>query len=98
AQERLQTFMPLLFTVMFAQFPAGLVIYYTWSGFLGVLQQFYILKKVSGEDTSLLRGHSARRKGPKAKHKDAARQEDLIKHGDAIDVEAEAVAAVVEGD
>ncbi|MEZ0262377.1 MAG: membrane protein insertase YidC [Alphaproteobacteria bacterium] len=70
-QEKLQTFLPLLFTVMFAQFPVGLVIYYTWSGLLGVLQQYYILKKISGEDTSLLRGHAGRRKGPKIKHKDA---------------------------
>jgi YidC/Oxa1 family membrane protein insertase len=78
AQEKLQTFLPLLFTVMFAQFPSGLVIYYTWSGLLGVLQQYYILRTVSGEDTSLLRGHAGRRKGPKVKHK----------AGEVIDAEA----------
>ena len=33
------TFMPLIFTFMFATFPAGLVIYYCWNNFLTVIQQ-----------------------------------------------------------
>lgn len=36
--------MPIMFTWMFASFPAGLVIYYTWSNFLGMLQQYAIQK------------------------------------------------------
>jgi hypothetical protein len=47
---------------MMSGFPAGLVIYYSWSNLLGVFQQYYILKQVGGHDTSLIRGHSARRK------------------------------------
>lgn len=69
-QERIQAFFPYVFTVMLAHFASGLVIYWTWSNVLSVLQQYYILKKVGGEDTSLLRGHAARRK-PK-QQKDAA--------------------------
>ncbi len=69
-QERIQAFFPYVFTVMLAHFASGLVIYWTWSNVLSVLQQYYILKKVGGEDTSLIRGHAARRK-PKNKKEDA---------------------------
>lgn len=62
AQERMQTYFPYFFSLMMSQFPSGLVIYYSWSNLLGVLQQYYILKQVGGHDTSLLRGHSQRRK------------------------------------
>ena len=34
-QAKMFTFMPLIFTFMFATFPAGLVIYYTWNNLLG---------------------------------------------------------------
>jgi YidC/Oxa1 family membrane protein insertase len=61
-QERMQAYFPYLFSFMMSQFPSGLVIYYSWSNLLGVIQQYYILKKVGGEDTSLLRGHAGRRK------------------------------------
>jgi YidC/Oxa1 family membrane protein insertase len=37
--------MPLLFTIMLASFPAGLVIYWAWNNTLSVLQQSYIMKK-----------------------------------------------------
>ena len=43
-QDRMFTFMPLIFTFMFAQFPAGLVIYYTWNNLLGVTQQYVIMR------------------------------------------------------
>lgn len=66
-QENIQKYFPFFVTFMMAHFAAGLVIYWTWSNILGTLQQFYILKKVGGEETSLIRGHSARRKPKKAK-------------------------------
>jgi YidC/Oxa1 family membrane protein insertase len=70
AQEKMQTYFPYFFSLMMAQFPSSLVIYYSWSNLLGVFQQYYILKKVGGQDTSLLRGHSERRKHKKKdKHK-----------------------------
>ncbi len=70
-QERIQAFFPYVFTVMLAHFASGLVIYWTWSNVLSILQQYYILRKVGGEDTSLIRGHAARRK-PKGKKEEAA--------------------------
>jgi len=44
-QARMFTFMPLIFTFMFATFPAGLVIYYTWNNLLSVLQQYFIMRR-----------------------------------------------------
>ncbi|MDP2206169.1 MAG: membrane protein insertase YidC [Alphaproteobacteria bacterium] len=64
-QERLQAWFPYVIGVLLAHFAAGLVIYWTWSNCLTILQQYYILKKVGKEDTSLLRGHSGRRKSKK---------------------------------
>lgn len=61
-QERLQTWFPFIATVMMAQFAVGLIIYWTWSNVLSIFQQYYILKKVGGENTSLIRGHADRRK------------------------------------
>ncbi len=45
--------MPILFTFMLGTFPAGLVIYWTWNNFLGILQQYYIMRK-HGVDVNLL--------------------------------------------
>ncbi|HEY2835415.1 MAG TPA: membrane protein insertase YidC [Rhizomicrobium sp.] len=44
-QARMFTFMPLIFTFMFATFPAGLVIYYTWNNLLSVTQQYIIMRR-----------------------------------------------------
>jgi YidC/Oxa1 family membrane protein insertase len=44
-------FMPLIFTFMFATFPAGLVIYYAWNNLLSVIQQTYIMKREGVEVT-----------------------------------------------
>ncbi len=44
-QAKMFTFMPLIFTFMFATFPAGLVIYYTWNNLLSVTQQYYIMRR-----------------------------------------------------
>lgn len=64
-QEKLHAWFPYVVSVFLAHFAAGLVIYWTWSNCLTILQQYYILKKVGNEDTSLLMGHSARRKTKK---------------------------------
>ncbi|HEX4302612.1 MAG TPA: membrane protein insertase YidC [Rhizomicrobium sp.] len=44
-QARMFGLMPIMFTFMFAAFPAGLVIYYTWNNILGVAQQWYIMSR-----------------------------------------------------
>ena len=36
--------MPILFTGMMAQFPVGLVIYWTWSNFLTIAQQWFMMR------------------------------------------------------
>jgi YidC/Oxa1 family membrane protein insertase len=44
SQARMFAFMPILFTYMLAQMPAGLVIYWTWSNILSIAQQWYIMR------------------------------------------------------
>ncbi len=44
-QAKLFTWMPVFFTFLLAQFPAGLVIYWTWNNLLSVLQQSYIMSR-----------------------------------------------------
>lgn len=39
AQAKIFMLMPVMFTVMLAQFPAGLVIYWTWNNIITILQQ-----------------------------------------------------------
>jgi YidC/Oxa1 family membrane protein insertase len=52
-QASLFNWMPLIFTFMLASMPAGLVIYWTWSNLLSILQQSYIMKK-NGTEIDLL--------------------------------------------
>jgi len=44
-QARMFMFMPFLFTYMLAQMPSGLVIYWTWSNLLSILQQWFIMRQ-----------------------------------------------------
>ena len=62
-QARMFAFMPLIFTFMFATFPAGLVIYYAWSNLLGVAQQAFIMKR---EGVELALFDNIRGRKPKA--------------------------------
>ena len=45
-QQRMMKFMPLIFAVMFAFAPAGLTLYWTMNGWLSLLQQWIITKRV----------------------------------------------------
>ncbi len=49
-QAKMMKFMPLIFSVMFAFFPAGLVLYWTVNGALGLLQQWIITKRIEAGD------------------------------------------------
>jgi YidC/Oxa1 family membrane protein insertase len=51
-QAQIFRFLPLVFTVMFAAFPAGLVIYWVWSNTLTILQQYIIMRR-QGTETQL---------------------------------------------
>lgn len=44
-QKRMMQAMPIVFGVMFAFFPAGLVLYWTTNGLLGLLQQWLIMRR-----------------------------------------------------
>jgi YidC/Oxa1 family membrane protein insertase len=43
-QEKIFKFLPLIFTIMMATFPAGLVLYWTTNNILSILQQYIINK------------------------------------------------------
>jgi len=44
-QQKIFTWMPIIFTFVLASFPAGLVIYWAWNNFLSVAQQGVIMRK-----------------------------------------------------
>ena len=45
SQARMFMFMPIIFGYSLSSMPAGLVIYWTWSNLLSILQQWYIMKR-----------------------------------------------------
>ncbi len=48
-QEMIFNYMPLLFMFMMATFPAGLVIYWSWSNILSIAQQWVMMRKYGVE-------------------------------------------------
>ena len=44
-QAKIMTYLPIVFLFLFATFPAGLVIYWTWNNVLSIGQQWIIMKK-----------------------------------------------------
>jgi YidC/Oxa1 family membrane protein insertase len=44
AQAKMMLFMPVMFTLMFSQLPAGLIIYWTFSNLFAIAQQYVIMK------------------------------------------------------
>ena len=50
-QAKVFMFMPIIFTFLLAQFPAGLVIYWAWNNVLSIAQQWTIMKR-QGVSTS----------------------------------------------
>ena len=44
--------MPILMAFFFAQFPAGLVLYYITNSVLGLLQQWYVTRQVMRADAA----------------------------------------------
>jgi len=49
-QARMMKIMPIAFSVLFAFFPAGLVLYWTVNGSLSLAQQWIITKRIQGAD------------------------------------------------
>ena len=44
-QAKIMTYLPVVFLFLFATFPAGLVIYWTWNNVLSIGQQWIIMKR-----------------------------------------------------
>ncbi len=44
-QAKIMSFLPLIFLFLFATFPAGLVVYWTWNNILSIAQQWIIMKQ-----------------------------------------------------
>jgi YidC/Oxa1 family membrane protein insertase len=44
-QQRIFALMPLIFTFTLSQFTVGLLIYWTWSNLLSILQQYFIMHR-----------------------------------------------------
>ena len=45
-QAKVMMFLPVIFVFLFATFPAGLVIYWTWNNILSIAQQWLIMKRM----------------------------------------------------
>jgi YidC/Oxa1 family membrane protein insertase len=44
-QQMLMKFMPLIFTFIMAQYAVGLLIYWTWSSLITILQQYVLMRR-----------------------------------------------------
>ena len=49
-QQKIMTMMPIAFSIMFAFFPAGLVLYWATNAGLSLAQQYYITRKIAAAD------------------------------------------------
>ena len=49
-QAKIMSFLPLIFLFLFATFPAGLVIYWTWNNVLSIAQQWIIMKRQTKDE------------------------------------------------
>jgi YidC/Oxa1 family membrane protein insertase len=50
-QAKMMMIMPIMFTYLFASFPAGLVIYWAWSNVLTIAQQWIMMRRVDRKPT-----------------------------------------------
>lgn len=50
-QAKVMQFLPVMFTFLFATFPAGLVIYWSWNNVLSIAQQWAIMKRMGVKAT-----------------------------------------------
>ncbi|MCC5792808.1 MAG: membrane protein insertase YidC [Legionellaceae bacterium] len=58
-QAKIMMFLPILFTALFWNFPAGLVLYWIVNNSLSILQQWYITNKYSDKNKSLPKNAAA---------------------------------------
>jgi len=48
-QAKIFMFLPFVFTIMLANFPAGLVIYWAWNNILSIAQQWFLMRRMDVE-------------------------------------------------
>jgi len=77
-QAKMMLYMPYFFTFLMAKFAAGLVIYWTWSNLIGLLQQYVIMRRM-GVNVSLIRGHGERRKNKADEEASETKETDVSK-------------------
>jgi YidC/Oxa1 family membrane protein insertase len=53
AQAKMMMFLPIIFTIFFATFPAGLVLYWITNSAVGVLQQWYVMRTHKAKTAAL---------------------------------------------
>ncbi|HHX82762.1 MAG TPA: hypothetical protein GX696_07260, partial [Pseudomonadaceae bacterium] len=53
---KVMKFMPVMFTVFFLWFPAGLVLYYLANAVIGILQQWYFTRKTEKQYAAAAKG------------------------------------------
>lgn len=51
-QAKVMKILPFMLIFLFAAFPAGLLIYWTWNNILSIIQQYFVTKKVESEGSS----------------------------------------------
>lgn len=56
-QAKVMLFMPVVFTALFANFPAGLMLYWFVNNTLSFLQQWYIMRQVNQEPKNKVKGY-----------------------------------------
>ena len=61
-QARIMMFLPVVFTVLFLNFPAGLVLYWIVNNTLSILQQWYITHKFGGEQATTIKSKKVKAK------------------------------------
>ncbi len=52
-QQKIMMFLPIVFLFMFARFPSGLVVYWTWNNVLSIAQQWLIMRRMGITRASL---------------------------------------------
>jgi YidC/Oxa1 family membrane protein insertase len=57
-QAKILLALPIIFLFMFAQFPAGLVIYWTWNNVLSIAQQYLIMRRMGVTKSLLHKEHA----------------------------------------
>ncbi len=59
-QQKIMMFLPVIFTFVFLNFPAGLVLYWITNNTVSILQQWFITRQVEKQENKD-RGHSKKR-------------------------------------